>query len=82
MKFFNYIKKLIDSDNNNDSKELIFIISGLSILVLAFVYTTTHNILGVLGIMTGYVLALAGVATYNKIKNSQNKKDQKNDDLK
>jgi predicted membrane channel-forming protein YqfA (hemolysin III family) len=72
MKFFNYIKKLIDSDNNNDSKELIFIITGVSIVVLAFVYTTTQNILGVLGIMTGYVLALAGVATYNKIKNQKN----------
>jgi predicted membrane channel-forming protein YqfA (hemolysin III family) len=75
MKFFNYIKKLIDSDNNNDSKELIFIITGVSIVVLAFVYTTTQNILGVLGIMTGYVLALAGVATYNKIKNQKNEKE-------
>lgn len=76
MKFFNYIKKLIDSDNNNDSKELIFIITGVSIVVLAFVYTTTQNILGVLGIMTGYVLALAGVATYNKIKNQKNDKSK------
>jgi hypothetical protein len=48
----------------------------VSIVVLAFVYTTTQNILGVLGIMTGYVLALAGVATYNKIKNQKNDKSK------
>ena len=70
MKFLRYLKQLILSDSKESSKRFIAIFTAISLVGLAFIYTNSSNIVTVLTILTGYVLALIGVTVYDKIKNN------------
>ena len=71
MKLLRYLKQLILSDSKESSKRFIAITTGLTVMLIALVYTNTQNILGVLGVLCSYVLALVGVTTWQAIKDKK-----------
>jgi len=73
MRLLRYLKLLIQSDSKESSKRFIAIFTAISLMGLAFVYTNHTNIVGVLGILVGYVLTLMGISTYQNIKNGRSK---------
>jgi len=69
MKFFNYIKKLIQSDSKESSKRFMALYALIVLITYVVVrYTNLGNAVYMVGTLCSFILTLAGVAawTYNK----------------
>jgi len=59
-----YIKELISSDSKESSKRFIMLIITLLIVGVVIAFTTVSNLPAILITLCGFVLALAGVASW------------------
>ena len=68
MKFFTYIRKLINDKTNESSKNFI----ALSVTCLVFYatirYTNQENVEIILGELLSFILVLMGVSSWEKVK--------------
>ena len=68
MKFFAYIKKLIERRSNESSKRFIALFISILVVYSTIRYTTRDNIVLILGELLGFILVLMGVAVWESIK--------------
>jgi hypothetical protein len=59
-----YIKKLVLSDSKESSKRFIMLTSTLLIIGITIAFTTSTTLPAILITLCGFVLALAGVASW------------------
>lgn len=68
MKFFSYLKRLIEKHTNESSKRFIALTVTLLVIYATLRYTTSENIVLVLGELLSFILVLMGVAVWENIK--------------
>jgi hypothetical protein len=68
MKVILYLKKLINRKSNESSKRFMALATMMLITYAVLRYTTTENIVLVLGELLGFILVLMGVAVWENIK--------------
>lgn len=68
-KIKNFLSRIIKSDTPESSKRFIAIWTMLLISYIVIRFTTESNLYAVLGTLVAFVLALLGVAAWEKIKN-------------
>ena len=71
-KLIGYIKKLILSDSKESSKRFIMLYTMILVSYVVIAFTTPLNAEMILGILCGFVLTLAGVATWRNSKDGIN----------
>ncbi len=71
-----YIKRLILSDSKESSKRFIMLYTMLLISYVVIACTTPLNMVMVLTTLCGFVLALAGVATWHNYKSNKNEENE------
>lgn len=68
-RFFQFLLKLSTGGTKESSKRAMSLHSGILLVSYIVVFhTTKENATMMLGIITGFVLALAGVTTYENVK--------------
>jgi len=74
--FFNFLLKLSTGGTKESSKRAMSLHSGILLTsYIVIFYTTKDNAVMMAGVITGFVLALAGVTTYENVK-SKNQDDE------
>lgn len=79
MSLFFYIKKIILSDSKESSKRFIAIYSMLLVTFVVIAYTNKDNSVMILGTLCGFILTLAGVASWQAVKTSKTNKINKDE---
>jgi hypothetical protein len=69
MKFFGYIKKLINRKSNESSKRFIALSITCLVVFTTIYYTSRDNIVLVLAELLSFILVLMGVTVWENIKN-------------
>lgn len=71
-----YIKSLILSDSKESSKRFIMLVITLLIVGVTIAFTTVATLPAILITLCGFVLALAGVASWQSNKQPKNQNDE------
>ena len=76
MNFLKYIKKLILSDSRESSKRFIMLYSMLLCTFVVAFSTNTSNAAAILSMLLGFTLTLAGVASWQNVKNHKKNENE------
>ena len=76
MNFLKYIKKLILSDSRESSKRFLMLYSMLLCTFVVAFSTNTSNATAVLSMLLGFTLTLAGVASWQNVKNHKKNENE------
>tara|TARA_R110002012_G_scaffold289366_1_gene482412 strand:+ start:282 stop:515 length:234 start_codon:yes stop_codon:yes gene_type:complete len=71
-----YIKNLILSDSKESSKRFIMLVITLLIIGITIAFITVETLPSILITLCGFVLALAGVASWQSNKQPKNQNDE------
>ena len=72
-----FIKKLIRSKSEESSKRASALYTVVVLVTpVTYAYTTSDNLVPVLGILTGFVLTLFGIAVHQDIRNNRINNEQ------